>query len=216
MNEWWASLPGILRFFYIVAFSASFVLVFQLILTMIGLGHADTDMDADVSGVGDHDFAVADHDFDMGSIESDHFMAHDAGLHFLSWRTLIAFFVGFGWGGVTFYEWLENPYIALIGGTAIGFAFMLMVFWLMAQIFKLRDYGNISYANAIGKVATVYITIPPKREAAGQVQVVVQGRMREVSAVSDEPERLPPRTKVVITKMLDATTFIVKRTRSEG
>ncbi len=142
-------------------------------------------------------------------------MAHDAGLHFLSWRTLIAFFVGFGWGGMAFYEWTKTPYIALIAGTAIGFAFMLLVFWLMGQIFKLRDFGNISYANAVGKVATVYISLPPNRESAGQVQVVVQGRLREVSAISDEPERLQPGTKVVITKMLDATTFVVKKTGSE-
>jgi membrane protein implicated in regulation of membrane protease activity len=120
-----------------------------------------------------------------------------------------------GCRGVAVWDASHNTALTIIAATLIGAAFMYIVFWLMNAIFKLRDSGNIEYENAIGKVATVYITIPPRREGAGQVQVVVQGRLREVSAVTDNEERLAPGAKVVVSKLLDATTFVVQKERSE-
>ncbi len=202
MNEWWAAMPSILHFFYIVAFGSSLVLVIMLLLNMIGLSHGDTDLGA----VGGHD---------ISPVGGAHLLDHDTGLSWLSVRTLLAFLVGFGWGGVMVWEATGNTALTIISATLIGAIFMFIVFWLMNAIFKLRDSGNINFANAIGKVATVYITIPPKREGSGQVQVTVQGRLREASALTDYEERLAPGTKVVITKQLDSTTFIVHPERSE-
>ncbi len=202
MNEWWVTLPAISHFFYIVAFASTLVLVIMLLLNIIGFSHGDSDFSTD----GGHDFSP---------LGGDHLAAHDPGLSWLSVRTLIAFLAGFGWGGVAIWEATGNTALTIIGATVIGTAFMFIVFWLMSAIFKLRDSGNIDLANAIGKVATVYITIPPKREGAGQVQVTVQGRLREVSAQTDYEERLAPGTKVVITKQLDSTTFIVQPERNE-
>ena len=202
MNEWWATLPAISHFFYIVAFASTLVLVIMLLLNIIGFSHGDSDF----STVGDHDITP---------LGGDHLAAHDPGLSWLSVRTLIAFLAGFGWGGVAVWEATGNTALTIIAATVIGVVFMFIVFWLMNAIFKLRDAGNIDFANAIGKVATVYITIPPKRESAGQVQVTVQGRLREASAMTDYEERLAPGTKVVITKQLDANTFIVQPERSE-
>jgi hypothetical protein len=202
VNEWWATLPAISHFFYIVAFAATLVLVIMLLLNIIGLSQGDTD----VGAVGGHDISGA---------AGGHLAAHDTGLSWLSVRTLIAFLAGFGWGGVAVWEATGNTALTIISATAIGAAFMFIVFWLMNAIFKLRDSGNIDYANAIGKVATVYIAIPPNREGTGQVQVTVQGRLREVSALTDNEERLAPGAKVVITKQLDASTFIVQPERGE-
>jgi hypothetical protein len=209
VNEWWATLPAISHFFYIVAFAATLMLVIMLLLNMIGLSHGDTDLGA----LGGHDVgALGGHD--MGPV-SDHLAVHDTGLSWLSARTLIAFLAGFGWGGVAVWEATGNTALTIIAATVIGAVFMFIVFWLMNAIFRLRDSGNIDLANAIGKVATVYITIPPKREGTGQVQVTVQSRLREVSAMTDYEERLAPGTKVVITKQVDAATFIVQPERSE-
>lgn len=208
MNEWWAALPGIAKFFYIVAIGSSFILVLQLLLALIGLGHEGSGLDAGTADVGEVDMGA-------DALADAHLAEHDTGLGLLSVRTLMGFLVGFGWGGIAVYDWTHSAAGSIIAATAIGFGFMLLVFWLMGQVFKLRDYGNINYANAVGKVATVYISIPAKREGQGQVQVVVQGRLREVSAVSDEPERLAPGTKVIVTKMLDPTTFVVRKSGSE-
>jgi len=45
--------------------------------------------------------------------------------------------------------------------------------------------------------------------------VVVQGRLREVAAVTDEEERLAPGTRVLITKQIDPSTFVVRKSGSE-
>ena len=202
MNEWWATLPAISHFFYIVAFASTLVLVIMLLLNIIGYSHGDSDF----STGGDHD---------ISPLGGDQLATHDIGLSWLSVRTLIAFLAGFGWGGVAVWEATGNTALTIIAATLIRAVFMITVSWLMNAIFKLRVSGNIDFANAIGKVATVYITIPPKREGAGQVQVTVQGRLREVSALTDYEERLAPGTKVVVTKQLDPTTFIVQPERSE-
>jgi membrane protein implicated in regulation of membrane protease activity len=212
VNEWWAALPAISHFFYIVAFAATLVLFVMLLLNIVGFGHGD----ADASGaLGGHDFGGAG-GHDLGGVQGgDHLAVHDTGLSWLSVRTLVAFLVGLGWGGVAVWDASHNAALTIVCAAIIGVIFMYVVFWLMNAIFKLRDSGNVSYNNAIGHVATVYITIPPKREGTGQVQVNVQGRLREVAAVTDGEERLAPGAKVVVTKLIDATTVVVNKERSE-
>ncbi len=212
MDVWWSALPGIEQFFYGVAFVASLVMIIQLVLSLVGMAHgADADFGGDTGG----DFGGDAHfDFDSG-VETDHVVSHDGGIGILSVRTIIAFFVGFGWGGIALYDATGNAALSLLVAALIGFAFMMIAFWLMNSIFKLREAGNIDYANAIGCTATVYVSIPAKREGAGQVQVTVQGRLREVAAVSDEEERLGPGTRVLITKQIDPSTFVVRKSGSE-
>lgn len=209
MDVWWSALPGIEQFFYIVAFAASLVMLIQLLLSLVGLAHgADADFGGDAGGVDAHV------DFGTGG-EGDQLVAHDAGIGILSVRTIVAFFVGFGWGGIAVYDATKQAAVSLLVAAVIGFAFMMIAFWLMNSIFKLRETGNIDYANAIGCSATVYVSVPAKREGSGQVQVVVQGRLREVAAVTDEEERLAPGTRVLITKQIDPSTFVVRKSGSE-
>lgn len=194
-------MPAISQFFYIVAFGSSLVMVIMLLMNLIGLSHADADLGGGGQG--------------LSAAAGPHLLDHDTGLSWLSIRTLLAFLVGFGWGGVALFDATTSISVTIIGSTVIGAAFMFIVFWLMNAIYRLRDSGNIDYANAIGKVATVYVTIPPRREGTGQVQVMVQGRLREVAAVADCEERLAPGSKVLILKQLDAATFVVQLERSE-
>jgi len=212
MAEWWSALPGIQQFFYTVAFAASLVMVIQLVLSLVGLAHgADADFGGDTG-----DFGGVDTHLDFGAgADGDHVVSHDAGIGILSVRTIVAFFVGFGWGGVAMYDGTKNAALSLVVAALIGFAFMMIAFWLMNSIFKLREAGNVDYANAIGCSATVYVSIPARREGSGQVQVVVQGRLREVAAVTDEEERLAPGTRVVITRQIDPSTFVVRKSGSE-
>jgi len=41
--------------------------------------------------------------------------------------------------------------------------------------------------NAIGKIGKVYLSIPEKGKGLGQVQVIVQGRLKTLNAVSSGP-----------------------------
>ena len=68
MTEWWNSLLVEKQIFYAIGLFSLGVLVLQILLTLVGVGHHD----ADFSGHGDH----------------------DSGMGLLTVRTVTAFFVG--------------------------------------------------------------------------------------------------------------------------
>ena len=123
----------------------------------------------------------------------------------------MAFFVGFGWGGVvTLRSGLSLP-IAIVVAFVIGSGFLLIVFYIMKSIFKLSESGNIQLKNAVGQTGTVYITIPGGNKGKGQIQVKVQGRLRELEAVTDGQEDLPTGTTVSVVKVIGESTMVVRK-----
>lgn len=71
----------------------------------------------------------------------------------------------------------------LVAFVAIGFAYK--------AIRKLQADGAIDNRNAIGKVAEVYLKIPAKGEGHGKLSIVLQGKLVEMDAVTDETEAIP-------------------------
>ena len=59
----------------------------------------------------------------------------------------------------------------------------------MSYLHSLREEGTLNYKNCIGETGTVYLPIPPNRKGMGQIEVMVQGRLRIVKVVTDEEER---------------------------
>ena len=193
MSEWWITLTGAEQVFYTIAITSSAILVIQFVLNLIGLAGQDMDMDTDS-------------DFDVGD---------DTGLGVFSVRTVLAFFVGLGWTGVAMLgsgiSQGGSVIVAVLGGTF----FMFVVFWLMRTIYSLTESGNIVTASALGQTGTVYLPIPPQGQGTGQVQVVVQGRLREIPAVTDEEERLATNTHVRVERVLDHDVLLVRRVQME-
>lgn len=196
ISDWWHSLEGqsahphALKIFYVVAIVSGVVLALQMVLTLIG---ADTDFDADGMDAGE---------------------GGDTGL--FSIRTVGAFFTGFGWTGVSM---LYNGYglgAATFAATVVGMIFLGMVLYLMRYMFSLREEGTLDYSNAIGEVGNVYLPIPPKRKGMGQVEVLVQGRMRTVRALTDHDKKLGNRTAVRVKALIDQQTFLVESLESES
>ena len=149
----------------------------------------------------------ADTDFDAGE-------GGDTGL--FSIRTIGAFFTGFGWTGVSM---LYNGYglgAATFAATVVGMIFLGTVLYLMRYMFSLREEGTLDYSNAIGEVGNVYLPIPPKRKGMGQVEVLVQGRMRTVRALTDHDKKLGNRTAVRVKALIDQQTLLVESLESES
>jgi len=196
MGTWWLGLSLMQHIFYTIAIVSSVVLIIQIILNLIGLSDGDLDMD----GLPDILEAAENAAFDGG----------DTGLGLLSVRTILAFLMGFGWGGVvlTGMDWPLLP--AALGALIAGCVFMFTVFWLMRQMFRLADSGNITLASAAGKTGTVYLPIPPQRSGTGQVQVVIQGRLRELPAVTDAPEALPTGVHVHVAQVIESDVLLVR------
>jgi len=180
--EWWETMSVMLKFFYTIAIVSTLALVGQMLLILIGVGDGDADTDFDADG----------------------------GLHVLSVRTIVASLTGFGWAGVVTLK--QGLAIHWVLGTSmvVGAAFLFAVFYLMKTLYGLRYSGTLDYHNAIGVVGTVYIAIPPKMQRPGQVEIMVQGRLRFVTAYTKEDKELPGQSKVKVVELVDQNTLLVE------
>lgn len=198
MDVWWSSLSGPLQVFWSIALATSVLLALQLLLMLFGIGDGDGDVDGDLGG----DAADVD-----GHLDAD---GHgDAGLHVVSMRTIVAFFTGFGWGGVAALESGLGVLVATLCALAAGSAFMLGVFGLMRALYSMRASGTVDYRNAIGAIGTVYLPIPAAMAGPGRVEILVQGRLRVVEAFTRTDRVLPNRSRVRVVDLADANTLIV-------
>ena len=192
MTEWWDVLDIQLKVFYIIGITSTLVLLVQVVLMAVGIGDGD-------AGAGD---AV-----DVGGDAS---MENPGDLHVLSIRTVVAFFAGFGWTGVICLKEGYSLGTALGISVLVGGVFMMTVFYLMRFLYSLRDSGNIHYRNAVGKVGSVYVPIPPNQTGAGQVEVMIQGRVRFVQAFTRSDRKLPSNSRVKVVEILDPRTLLVE------
>lgn len=185
MELWWSDLDIAHKVFYAIAIATSALLVIQLVLSFFGLdGDAEMDVDTDVE--------------------------HGGGMGILSVRTVTAFFTGFGWGGVAALEAGVGLIPAILLAVVAGTVLMGGVFVLMRALFAMRYSGTLDYRNAIGEAGTVYLPVPPAMSGPGQIEVMVQGRLRVVQAFTRAPERIPNQARVRVVELLDAQTLVVE------
>ena len=195
MAEWWNGLTGLQQIFYGVGTLFSLILILQTVLMLFGIDH-NVPHGADIA-------------------HGDGSGADAAGIHVLSIRTIVAFFVGFGWGGAAASGLGAVPSILVAAVT--GTAFMLGVFWLMKCLFSLRYSGTLDYGTAVGQVGSVYMAIPAEQAGNGQVEVMIQGRLQVLPACTKAKEKIPSRTKVRVVGTADPQTLLVEAaTEKEG
>ncbi len=202
MADWWTSLELMQQIFYLVAVLSSAVLIVQFVLNLMGLDEDDMpgDMGVDLPDDAPMDLAsILDEDIDT------------SGLGIISIRTVLAFFVGFGWSGVILARSDLPGALVVLGAFFVGLCFMGVVYWVMRTIYRFSDIGNIEIVNAVGQTGTVYVPIPAAGEGSGYVQVVVQGRLRELAAVTDEPQALPTGMQISVVKLFNQDTLVVRR-----
>ena len=231
MVEWWNSLAVLQQVFYYIAVPFTVILLIQAIMTIIGLGgndadadadtdfdtDADTDFDADtdtnfdVDTDTDADFdadADLDADTDIDVEDFDHGVMY--GFKFFTVRGIVAFFCIFGWTGAALYHSGMQPVWIVILAAAAGFLAMFVIGLIFYAVKRLQSSGNINYINAVGRTASVYIPIPEKRTGTGKVMVMIQERLVEAEAVTDEKKKIPTGETVKITGNI-GTTLIVKK-----
>ena len=74
----------------------------------------------------------------------------------------------------------------------------------MRFIYSLKSDGSLNYATLVGMTGTVYVTIPPRGEPGGQVQVAHPSQMITMAAVQEGDEPLPAMTRI---EVVSATTY---------
>lgn len=184
------------------------------------------DLDADVSGI-DADASGGDFDVSsggMGDVGGDvggagHALEphcphpggfHALGMRLLSLRCIIAFFC-FGSWVVFIMDALMPWYFALIVGVAAGFVAAVVMALIMNQIMKLQGDGTIKMKNCIGKEGEVYQIIPASRSGLGKVNILIQERLKEFEAMTDDDDSIGAGETVRVVKIDSASVVIVER-----
>jgi len=187
MELWWTSLDPYLKIMWGIAIPFSIIFIIQMVMTFVGMGdQGDATGDADV-----------DADMQMP-------------MHFFTFRNLVNFFLGFSWTGISFYETIDSKAWLTFLGVIIGLVLVTIVMALLYALSKAVQSGNIDINNAVGRMATVYYTIPASGKGAGKVQMSVQQVIREYDAMTELNEPIPTGRSVRIKSVIDAHTLLVE------
>lgn len=201
--DWWNGLSVIAQVFYCIAIPATVVLIVQTVLMFIGFGNEDGELD----GGFDDDL---DGDIPADADSSSAFEGLD-GLRIFTIRGLVAFFVVFGWLGVSLERAGVEIWLNVLISVIAGFMMMLCLAWLMRLTMKLRSNGNTDNRNTVGTAGKVQLTIPAERSGEGKVHVMLQGAYVERSAVTDESEPIPTGAEIIVVGVSGQTDLVVKR-----
>ena len=193
--EWYNALPSTLQVYWVVALVTSLVFIIQMVLTFIGIGDADSDVDFG----GDADFSDGD-TLDTGGA-----------MQLFTIRNFINFLLGLGWGGVCLYSVIPNTIVLTIVAILVGVLFVYIFLIIYRQLRKLERNGAYHIDDCVGQTVDVYLTIPANRSGMGKVQISFSGSVQELSALTDSDTPLRSGSKVRVTEVIDGTTVLVEK-----
>lgn len=184
---WFSGLETMQQVFWVCALVGSAVFVIQLLLTLFGMDSSDIDVDFDAGDT-----------MDLGG-----------GLSLFSIKSLVNFFVGFGWAGICLHSLIGNAVLLVLAAAAVGLFFVWMFFFIYKQTKKLEANGAFRIEYCKGRVADVYLRIPEKKSGRGKVQISVNGSVHELDAVT-EGEAITTGRKVRITDVVGGEMLVVE------
>lgn len=157
-----------------VAWGITVMYVLQAIITLMGTDSSDglnADFGGDLSGnlPGDN----------MNTFNGDH-----ASMQFFSLKNLLGFLLGFFWGYIIFIGYDVNVVLSVCFSLILGTVVVLLQMSLMVLMMKLEQKNVPSMNDAMGKYATVYLTI--RANGLGKVTVLVDGVKKVVNATASE------------------------------
>lgn len=168
MMHFFESMETMQKLFWFIAIPTSVIFLIQTIMTFVGVDAADG-VDADFDG-------------DLGHGE--------APFQLLSFRNLINFLLGVGWGGISFYDTVENKMMLASVALLIGIAFVWLFFFVMRQIQGLAENNTFSIKDTLHQTGQVYLSIPSNKAGKGKVQISVKGASHELDAITNSDHKL--------------------------
>ena len=186
MTDKFLSLELPMQIFWGIALITSVFFIIQTIMAFMGLD-ADTD---DGSG------------FETVEME---------GLSgYFSFRNLINFLLGYGWGGVLLQSIIPNMVWLEVAAVGVGLLFVIVFVFILRQVMKLSTDKTFHMDEALGLIADTYLRIPAGKKGTGKVMVSVRGSVHEIDAMT-EGEEIPTGTKVRVTKVIGSELLEVER-----
>lgn len=163
INHWWDTLNAAHQVFWFIAIVFSILLLIQIIMLIIGFETETSD--------------AVDHPIDSPGVEHE-FSA-------LSVRSIIAFFTFFGWTGVLTMNNHLGIWLSVFFATLAGLAAMFVVAWLMFKFAQLEQSGTLNLYHALNQAGEVYIPVPPNKTGRGRITLMIDGRSREMDAMTE-------------------------------
>ena len=167
MIQWWNNMDLVGQIFALIAIPATLVLVVQTVLLFFGFGDDDVDMDGP--------------DIDVDGAD---------GMALFSIRGIMGMAAIGGWSGLVMHEAGINIWVTILLAVAFGFLALVGIAYIMKLASKLQASGNIDLGRAIGKVGTVYIPIPPSMQGTGKINITLQERFLEVTAMTNADRKI--------------------------
>lgn len=178
----------------------------------ISVGGIEIDMPPGDMTVGDVNIDVpsgADINIDINgdAVQAAHAAS---GVHLFTLQGFVAFFAVFGWAGLALLKATIPSPAAIAVAVGLGISAMYILALIYKVMLKLQQDGSADIKYALGKTASVYIPIPPKRENAGKVTVMVGDRLTELDAVTDGEKEIPTGREVTVIGVSNNMTLIVR------
>lgn len=192
------------------------ILICQFVLTLIGLGGDHGAFGHFDVGDASHDLGGLDHG--VGGPEGHDSLGHHGStwlFSVVSFRTLVAAATFFGLGGLVTESLQQSPLVQVISALACGIAAMYGVHWIMRLFSRLSEDGTVRIQRAVGRKATVYLTIPPQRTGMGKIHITIQDRLMEYPAITANDEKIATGAKVVVIGVVGTDTLDVEPIREQ-
>ncbi len=124
-------------------------------------------------------------------------------------RTLAAAIAGFGLAGAGLRAGGTSSGLTLAGALTTGLVAGLAVAALTRLLLRFESDGTVQLARAVGLPATVYVPIPRSGAGSGKVQLALQGRVVECSAITADDAPLATGSSVLVVDVANGDTLVV-------
>ena len=190
LETWWQGMLVAEKVYWIIAIPFTLIFLIMMVMTLLGGDLDSADMDVDM-----------EMDTDTG-----------IGFQYLSIKNLVGFFTIFGWTGIACLASGKSMVFTVIVSVLAGLLMMTIMSTIVYLMGKLTEQGNLNLQNAIGKIATAYLTIPAERKGMGKIQIKVQG-FRTLDAITDEKEDIKTGAVVEVVDVINNQVLLVKHSK---
>jgi hypothetical protein len=187
--SWWGQMSPLEHVYWIISIAASVVLAIQLVLAFVsGL---DFHMGSDLGAHG-------------GDLNLPHFQL-------LTIRNVVGFSAVFGWVGLAMIHAHASTALTIAVSFVCGLCMMAIMTAMFLGLSRLQSSGNLEVSSAKGKDAKVYLAIPPARKSGGKIELVLQGKVVELDALTDQAEQIPTGAFVTVKDIINNQALVERK-----
>lgn len=187
LTTWWQELASLEKILWTIALVFSALFLVQTVWSLVG---GDTD-----SAIGDAESYIGEDD--------------GIGNQYFTIKNAIAFFTVFGWASIAALQNGLASWLAILLGVIGGTAMVAMMVLLLRSAAKLKHSGTLNIQNALQKTGETYLPIPAQKGGIGKVQILVQGSLRELDAITNDDNIIPTGKLVKVVDILNDQILVV-------